>query len=41
MWLIIRMRTNGAQYLELVSFFELADFIDFEAKYTVMYLSYH
>ena len=31
------MRTNGALYLELVFFFELAEFIDFEAKYTVMY----
>ena len=36
-WLVIRMRTEGALYLELFFFFELADFIDFEAKYTVMY----
>ena len=35
-WLIIRMRTNGALYSELD-----VEFADFEAKYTVIYLSYH
>lgn len=32
------MRTDGTLYLELVSYFVFADFIDFDGKYTVLYV---